>query len=490
MKLNRRQFVSTTAVAAAATMQAAAFPGSAMAATAEKSDVVVIGAGYSGLNAAIMLKDAGYNVTVLEASDRIGGRAFTGDHIEGRPELGANQIGPQYARVRDMAQRLGVELSHGANLNAPFTFSIGGKLVRNEDWAKSELNKTVGAERELLPTQLMSSFLVKNDPFQNSSQWLQEAAAGAYDISLGQWLQRLGASPAAMRLISEGLIAPDLWSASALDLLQGIPRNFSEFKEQSSDSVKGDSHEQAAIVSSRVVGGTQRLPEAMAAYLGDSVQRNKAVARIEMNGTKAEVTCLDGTRYDSSFVVSAVPLTVLRRISIYPHLAGDQREAVMMTPYANTTFIYMNVNKPFWEDDGMDASLWTDGPINLVRQAFDYDGTRDRLVALSTGLKANQLDQLPHKERGEFVIKEIERLRPSTVGALEVSGIHSWAEQPFNAGCSGALPAGNTLRYAQALVKPHDRLHFAGEHTKRLEVGMESAMESGERAALEIFDRS
>ena len=489
MKLNRRQFVSTSAVAAAATMQAAAFPGSAKAAAAEKSDVIVVGAGFSGLNAAIMLKDAGYNVTVLEASDRIGGRAFTGDHIEGRPELGANQIGPQYARVRDMAQRLGVELSQGANLNAPFTFSVGGELVRNENWSKSDLNKTVGAERDLLPTQLMSSFLVKNDPFQNNADWLQEAA-GAYDISLGQWLQRLGASPAAMRLIGEGLIAPDLWSASVLDMLQGIPRNFMEFKAPSSDGVKGDSHEQSAAVSARVVGGTQRLPEAMAASLGDSVQRNKAVARIEMNGTTAEVTCLDGTRYNSSFVVSAVPLTVLRRISIYPHLVGDQREAVAMTPYANTTFIYLNVNKPFWEDDGMDASLWTDGPINLVRQAFDYDGTRDRLVALSTGLKANRLDQLPHKERGEFVIKEIERLRPSTAGALEVSGIHSWAEQPFNAGCSGALPAGNTLRYAQALVKPHGLLHFAGEHTKRLEVGMESAMESGERAALEIFDRS
>jgi monoamine oxidase len=37
------------------------------------------------------------------------------------------------------------------------------------------------------------------------------------------------------------------------------------------------------------------------------------------------------------------------------------------------------------------------------------------------------------------------------------------------------------------MIQPHERLHFAGEHTRRLEVGMESAMESGERAALEII---
>lgn len=487
MKMNRRQFVSTSAVAAAVAVQAAAFPRAALA--MGKTDVIVIGAGFSGLNTAIMLKDAGYNVTVLEASGRIGGRAFTGDHIEGRPELGANQIGPQYARVRDMANRLGVKLSKGANLNAAFSFSVDGNLIRSEDWASSKLNKTVGVERELMPTQLLGHYLIKNDPFQSNEQWL-EAAASAHDVSVGEWLQRLGASPAAMRLISEGLIAPDLWSASVLDKLQGIPRNFMAFQEKVSADVKGDSFEQAAPVSARVVGGTQRLPEAMAASLGDSVHLNKAVTRIDMEGTRAEVICLDGTRYSSSFVVSAVPLTVLRRISIYPHLVDDQREAVRLMPYSNTTFIYMNVKKPFWEDDGLDASLWTDGPVNVIRQAFDYDGSRDRLVALSTGQKAAWLDQLTHKERGEYVIKQIETLRPSTVGQLEVSGIHSWGEQPFNAGCSGAFPAGNALRYAQALVKPHALLHFAGEHTKRLEVGMESAMESGERAALEIFDRS
>ena len=67
------------------------------------SDVIIIGAGFSGLNAAIILADEGFKVTVLEASSRVGGRAFTADHIYGKPELGASQIGPYYARIRDMA---------------------------------------------------------------------------------------------------------------------------------------------------------------------------------------------------------------------------------------------------------------------------------------------------------------------------------------------------------------------------------------------------
>lgn len=485
MKLNRRQFVRNSALATGIALQGITFPRAAFA--AEKSDVIVIGAGFSGLNTAILLTDAGYNVTVLEASDRIGGRAFTADNVEGRPEFGANQIGPQYRRVRAMADRLDVSLSQGANLNAPFSFSVQGKLINKEDWANSDLNKTIGAERELMPSQLMGQYLFNNDPFETTDQWLHDVASN-YDMSVGQWLQRLGASPAALRLISDGLIAPDLWSASALDKLQGMPRNSPLM--QSNSSIKGDSFEQSAPVSSRVTDGTQRLPEAMARLLGDSVQKNKSVTRIDMDGPQAQISCLDGSRYSADFVVSAVPLTALRRIAIYPQLVGDQREAVTLTPYANTTFVYLNVKRPFWEDDGLDASLWTDGPVNVIRQAYDADGSRDRLVAVSTGQKANWLDQFKPAERGEFVKMQIEKLRPSSAGQMEVSGVHSWGQNPFSAGCSSALPAGHALRYARSLVTPHAKLHFAGEHTKRIEVGMESAMESGERVANEIMELS
>ncbi|NDF33966.1 MAG: FAD-dependent oxidoreductase, partial [Euryarchaeota archaeon] len=77
-----------------------------MARAAERSDVIIIGAGFSGLKAAILLADEGLSVTVLEGNSRVGGRAFTADHVYGKPEFGASQIGPYYARVRDMAQRM------------------------------------------------------------------------------------------------------------------------------------------------------------------------------------------------------------------------------------------------------------------------------------------------------------------------------------------------------------------------------------------------
>ena len=108
---------------------------------------------------------------------------------------------------------------------------------------------------------------------------------------------------------------------------------------------------------------------------------------------------------------------------------------------------------------------------------------------MCTGKKGDRIDQLAPKARGAFVLKEIERLRPSTKGKMEVVGVHSWPQYTFVEGCRHSYGPGQVTRFAVDMIKPHGRLHFAGEHTRRLDVGMESAMESGERAAIEVVER-
>jgi monoamine oxidase len=146
------------------------------------------------------------------------------------------------------------------------------------------------------------------------------------------------------------------------------------------------------------------------------------------------------------------------------------------------------VKSPYWEDDGIEASMWTDGPFTLIRQQLEYDGKRELISALSFGKRSQEVDRLSAAERGQLAINYIEKVRPSARGKIEFLGVHSWAMDPLVRGCSHAFLPWRGAAWSQSMSLPHHQLHFAGEHTRRLEVGMEAAMESGERAALEILE--
>ncbi|MEO8164180.1 MAG: NAD(P)-binding protein, partial [Betaproteobacteria bacterium] len=107
-RFSRRQAVRTLGAVASATALGSAL--GLLAACGRQrldADVIVVGAGLAGLQAAILLQDQGLDVLILEASARVGGRVFTLDHIAGHPEAGGSEIGSDYARVLDMLGRIG-----------------------------------------------------------------------------------------------------------------------------------------------------------------------------------------------------------------------------------------------------------------------------------------------------------------------------------------------------------------------------------------------
>jgi monoamine oxidase len=248
-----------------------------------------------------------------------------------------------------------------------------------------------------------------------------------------------------------------------------------------------DAYERAALNSFHVVGGSSKLTDAMALSLGERVITGKKVIAIDMTSSGCTVRCEDGSQWRSARVISTLPFTMLRRIAITPSLQGAQAQAVERMPYGNQSQVWLRVKAPYWEADGIEASMWTDGLFTLIRQQIEHDGKRELISALAFGAKSSELDRLAPRDRGELAIRYIEQRRPSTRGKLEFIGAHSWAQAPTIGGCSYGLQPHVAFDWNQRMSKPHARLHFAGEHTRRFEVGMEAAMESGERAALEVL---
>jgi monoamine oxidase len=480
--ITRRRFLGSSA---AVTLAAA---GPRALARADRVDVAIVGAGLAGMNAAMALTELGARVVVLEADARAGGRCLTRDAWFGKPDLGGVQVGRDYARVLDVAHRLGVKLAPGAHVNAPYSFAIGGELVPAGRWPESPLNRLVGPERVVAPHALLSHYVEKRTPFETADGWLAPEAA-RYDVSLAEWLDRQGASPEARRIVRESQGVP-LERLAVLRMMQEAARARIALghAEKGAKSDK-DSYERVGQSSLHVVGGTSRLTEAMAAALGDRLRLRCRVDAIDLDESGCSLRCADGTRARAQYAVAAVPFSVLRAIAITPALRGDLADAVARMPYGNQSQVWLRVKSPYWEKDGIEASMWTDGPFTLVRQQIESDGVRELVSALAFNDKSRRVDALSEADRGRFAIAEIERIRPSARGSLEFVGAHSWELAPFSRGCSYQYVPGRVLAWQRATAGHHERLYFAGEHLRRTEIGMEAAMESGERAAIEIATR-
>lgn len=459
-------------------------------ATPERADVAIVGAGLSGLYAGLILAELGARVVILEADTRPGGRCLTADGWPRTPDLGGAQIGRTYARIRDVCRRLDVALAPGAHVNAGFSLVVDGQLIPAAEWPSSPLNRTEGAERDVLPHTLGGFYIEGRSPLRAADDWFRPEVAAAYDVSMAEWLRRQGASAEALRLVGVGQGGTPLERLAVLRNMQEATRARHEFDGLDREALRGmDNYEIAALVSFHVVGGTSRLTEAMAASLGERVRLAHRVTAIEQSATGCTLRCANGSVVSADFALAAVPFSVLRGIALEPALSGDQAEAVQRMTYGNQSQVWLRTRSPYWDKDGIEASMWTDGPFTMIRQQIEHDGSRELVSALAFGENSRRIDAMSEAERGAYAIAELERIRPAMRGELEFIGAHSWELAPYARGCSFQLLPGRVHAWTEAMGQPHGRVHFAGEHLRLLEVGMEAAMESGERSALAIAER-
>lgn len=207
------------------------------------------------------------------------------------------------------------------------------------------------------------------------------------------------------------------------------------------------------------------------------------------DGAPCTVTCADGSRIGCDYVISAVPLGALSRIAISPRPTGLRAESIDDALYMGTSHFFFAVTASYSERHGLEPGLVTGGAIERVFANKGESGQVEWLDVWMNGAGTLRFDALPPARALEAVTAELLRIRPAMAGAICPVGQHSWRRNPFVGGNKHIFRPGQVTRFAAVIAEPWQRLHFAGEHTRDVEPGMEAAAATGERAALEVLER-
>lgn len=440
--------------------------------------MIVIGAGLAGLQAARLLEAEGVATRVVEARERVGGRVYTLYDIPSRPEAGGEVFGAYYARCVSTAAELGLELiaprPRSQATDAELGMHIRGQHIGLASWASHPLNPHPEALRPLTPWQIFFAELPKQNPLENLDDWTDQRFQ-AFDVPFAQYLRGQGFDDESIRLQQvNSAYGNTLWDVSTLHI-------FHYYRWAALQASGGQR--------TQIKGGNQRLPDAMRESLQKDVQLGRVVRAIRQTSTGVEVETQDGGRLQAARALVTLPFSLLRFVEFDPPLRGLQKRAVETLPYYKTFQIHYAFDREFWEDDGLPPSLWTDGPIGRINLLRERESNEPACyLAYINGLQAAYLDRLAPEAADSLVRQHLARIRPASKGRLRALRIHSNQNDPFIGGSYAYWKPGMPLTLPQSMSQPLGRVHFAGEHTALVNRGMEGAMESGERAALEILE--
>ena len=449
---------------------------------------IVVGAGLAGLAAAYELVAGGHDVTVLEARLRPGGRVCTlrepfsdGLHAE----AGAMAFSAAYRLLQHYVKTFDLPVAVlGGNARPPVYLLRGKRLSRRAgaklEWPfeLTDQEKTLGLGG--MVDKYFAAAKQLGDP--TSPDWRPDASLGYDEITLAEFLSRQGASADAVALLGYCL-----WFGYGWPTVSALHRLLSDV----------DLYYFLGDEAFAFRGGSDVLPNAFAARLRERIRYGAAVTKIVQEGGRVRaVFAQRGAEQgiEADRLVCTVPCPALRRIAFSPELQPAKRRIVEQLEYTPVTRIYLQVRRRFWEDEGHAGNAFTDLPIQQVTEhpldAAADRGPRGILECHMKGADAVRAAGLDEAARLAFAVEHLERVHPGIGGFVEGGTSVAWGSDPWAGGGYAWWRPRQMSRWLPELGSKEGRVHFAGEHTSWLGRTMEGALESGNRAALEVHTAS
>ncbi|MBF2028476.1 MAG: FAD-dependent oxidoreductase [Oscillatoriales cyanobacterium C42_A2020_001] len=405
----------------------------------QSTDVVVIGAGVAGLAAASKLQAAGWQVVVLEARDRIGGRVFTNRTWEIPVELGATWLhGTEDNPLMELVQQCNLKMQV-TNYDNHWLYDTKGKLV--PDNIQEELEDCLDDVLEELDT--LREHMEDGDEDDISLQ-------DALEIVLSHWKL----SPSQRRELDYA-IAAEIEHEYAADC-----RELSCYYWDEGEQFEGDD--------SLFPQGYDQLVEHLATGL--DIRLQQIVQQIAYSDAGVEVQC-DRATLQAAHAVITLPLGVLKSnaVAFSPALPTRKQTAIQRLGMGTLNKLVLHFPSVFWEDEAevLGCIPKTRGEWVEFYNLHRVTG-QPILVGFNAGSYGRNIETWTDSETVAAAMQVLRRVYGAAVPDPLKTLVTRWTADPFAQGAYSFIAKGASPKDIEALAKPvGDRLFFAGEATSR-----------------------
>jgi len=422
--------------------------------------VAIVGLGFSGLRAAMLLEAAGAEVELYEAKDRPGGRCHTVDGGGGvLYEAGGEWIDADHARVIRLLSLF--ELGPDIRGAWPRKLRFRGKETSEErvwsDALEDDL-RVESAARELCQ-ELKFPAWSNTDAPELDAKTLADFVRENTQSERGRWW-------VTSKLRSDE--GDDLESIGLLGWLVG----YLHYLQRDGDEISAY----------RLPGGASSLCKRMLASLRAAPNFNAPLKRVRQDATGVTLVFENGeSRVDR--VVLTLPPSALEYVVFEPALTVGKRCAVEACQTSRAVKICWEFSRPWWKDAGWGGSLHCDGPLQQT-----WEGALGEAPVLSAyicGKQAVEWTQLGDPVRAG--VYELSQMFPEAEEHFRRGWVHDWISDPYARGAFSNLAPNYVLDHMAHIAPPEGRIHFAGEHTASWVGFIEGALESAERVAEEVL---
>lgn len=457
----------------------------------ESVDVVVVGAGLSGLTAARDLLNGGKTVVMLEARDRVGGKIYNHPLRNGGvTEVGAEFVGPTQDKVLTMISDLGLETFNTYNVGNSVLWSNDTRLVYSPDpqlGGAPPVDNLSLIQVATARAQLDSWAAQVN----TSAPWTHPNATIWDSQTFEHFLEEYTTQSNAKLVLTTACKAIFAAKPRELSLMYVLAYIAAAGNETTVGSLERLVAVEKGAQEQRVKGGTGLIPERLAEKVGSKhIVLDAAVTSIS-KGSKGYTVVSRAGNVQAKRVVLAMSPPLLRQITFEPALPFKRQELnrrTKMPALGKGIAIY---NTPFWrKSENTSAQVISDsGSVRVTFDSTPSDTSFGAILGFILGNEMRALDKLTPEKGEKRIMSDYVNYFGSEAANVKEFVLFRWDLEEWSRGGPTAVAPPNVLsRYGASLRKSFGGLHFAGTETSEFWTGyMDGAIRSGSRAAREIL---